>query len=143
MVNLETRRLQQRNGYNRWTLKHPDEAKEKNRLFRLTHPNYPKEWYQKNKGLIKEKKEVYLYGQLRSVVLERDGYKCVRCKMTDKEHREKWGCSITIDHIDGNGYYKRKSHKNNLLENLQTLCLKCHGKKDCNPAVPLSHAKGG
>lgn len=48
--------------------------------------------------------------------------------MTDKEHREKFMCSITVDHIDGNGRYS--DTKNNDPKNLITLCLKCHGRKD-------------
>ncbi len=43
--------------------------------------------------------------------------------MTTQEHLAVWGRPITIDHID-----KDRSH--NIMNNLQTLCLRCHGKKD-------------
>lgn len=62
-------------------------------------------------------------GGLRDAVLKRDNYSCVRCGMTDKEHKERWNRPITVDHKD-------KNKKNNTMENLQTLCLRCHGKKD-------------
>ena len=65
----------------------------------------------------------YATGGLREAVLKRDGYACVRCGMTDAQHREKWGRPITTDHKD-----KDRSH--NTLDNLQTLCLRCHGGKD-------------
>lgn len=65
----------------------------------------------------------YGAGKLRAAVLERDGHKCVKCGMTDIEHKAKWGRPITIDHKD-------KNRKNNTMDNLQTLCLSCHGRKD-------------
>ncbi|MBP9727276.1 MAG: HNH endonuclease [Gammaproteobacteria bacterium] len=63
---------------------------------------------------------------------ERDGYMCVKCNMTMDQHLEKYNCQLTVDHIDGNG---RNSHSpNNDLNNLMTLCLSCHGKKDSTRA---------
>lgn len=62
-------------------------------------------------------------GGLRKQVLERDGFKCVGCGLTDEEHKNKHGFPITIDHKD-------KNRKNNTMGNLQTLCIPCHGKKD-------------
>ena len=62
--------------------------------------------------------------------LERDNYRCVKCGMSNKEHQETWGRTITVDHIDGNGRYSKV--KNHDLSNLQTLCLRCHGIKDRN-----------
>lgn len=76
----------------------------------------------------------YATGGLRSKILKRDGYKCRHCGMSDQEHKERWNRPITIDHIDQN-------RNNNTMENLQTLCLSCHGKKDISlhlivPRVP-------
>jgi 5-methylcytosine-specific restriction endonuclease McrA len=65
----------------------------------------------------------YAVGKIRKDVLARDNYSCVKCGMTDKQHKEKWSRPITIDHKD-------KNRKNNTNENLQTLCLSCHGAKD-------------
>ena len=65
----------------------------------------------------------YGCGGLREQVLERDGRKCVRCGMTAEEHAKRWNRPITIDH-------KNKDRKDNTMENLQTLCLRCHGSKD-------------
>lgn len=62
-------------------------------------------------------------GGNRLAVLLRDNYQCVQCQMTDAQHKEKWGRPITIDHKDRN-------RENDSMENLQTLCLSCHGRKD-------------
>lgn len=70
-------------------------------------------------------------GGVREQVLVRDGRKCVKCGMTDAEHKEKWGRPITVDHKD-------KNRKHNNLENLQTLCLRCHGGKDISPQLIIS-----
>lgn len=74
----------------------------------------------------------YGAGGKRKEVLERDGYCCVRCGMTDAEHKAKWDRPITIDH-------KSKDRSDNSLDNLQTLCLTCHGNKDLIPR--LRHTK--
>jgi Trp operon repressor len=66
----------------------------------------------------------------RELVILRDNEKCINCGMTREEHKEKYGRDITVDHIDGNGRSKEAALKNSELENLQTLCLSCHGKKD-------------
>lgn len=76
----------------------------------------------------KIKKDKFRFGGMRSVVLERDKYSCVSCGMTEHQHKIKWGRSITINHIDGNGRNSKKP--NNNINNLETLCLKCHGHKD-------------
>lgn len=50
--------------------------------------------------------------------------------MSDKEHKAIWQRPITIDHIN-------KDRRNNTLGNLQTLCLKCHGRKDILPRLKI------
>lgn len=72
----------------------------------------------------------YLFGGNREKAIKRDGYKCVRCGMTRKQHKRKYGKDITVDHMDGKGSNVPKEEKNNSLENLQTLCISCHSKKD-------------
>lgn len=70
----------------------------------------------------------YATGGLRLEVLKRDGYACVKCGMTDAEHKAKWARTITIDH-------RNKDRSENTLANLQTLCLSCHGEKDLIPVL--------
>ena len=68
------------------------------------------------------------FGGLRKKVLKRDNYTCQICGMTNKEHKQKWNREITVDHIDGSGRYS-DTH-NNKGDNLWTLCLPCHGRRD-------------
>ena len=91
--------------------------------------NYQKKWYNKNKDWYKN----YRYNKYRfwwnyENVLNRDGYKCKKCWMENNEHIEKWWVSITVDHIDWK--WRNTIIKNNSMDNLQTLCLKCHWEKD-------------
>ncbi len=68
------------------------------------------------------------YGDLREQAIKRDKGKCVDCGMTRKEHVRFFGVDITVDHKDGEGYNSK--NPNNVLENLATRCLRCHGRKD-------------
>lgn len=71
-------------------------------------------------------------GNLESAIL-RDGEKCKNCGMTREEHRAYFGRDITVDHITGQGAFDKGSvEPDNSLDNLQTLCLVCHGCKDGN-----------
>lgn len=72
---------------------------------------------------------LYFSGNREKAIM-RDGGKCISCGITREEHIRKYGFDITVDHIDGNGRYNDKSLRNSILENLQTLCVSCHGKKD-------------
>jgi 5-methylcytosine-specific restriction endonuclease McrA len=98
--------------------------------------NFDKIEWQRNKR--NEFKKQFGYSQTayfatqgkREDVLKRDNYKCVKCGMTDRQHKEKWNKPITIDHID-------KNRRNNKMNNLQTLCLKCHGSKDISKELTI------
>lgn len=70
------------------------------------------------------------FGGLREEVIKRDNYQCLHCGMTREEHKKKWNLDITIDHIDGYGTHSVIKH--NYIENLQTLCLRCHGKLEAS-----------
>lgn len=104
--------------------------------YRKTHPNREnpekRRIYNKNHPIIPEKRIIYhdqeRFAGNKKVILKRDNYQCQICGMTDEEHLKRWGREITVDHIDGNGRYS--GTQNNTLENLITLCLICHGRKD-------------
>lgn len=82
----------------------------------------------------------YWFGGLRETILEKDGYKCLKCGMTRKEHRDRWNRDLTVDHINGKGRNVPANEKDNRKSNLQTLCLSCHGKKDIlkHPRIKLN-----
>ncbi len=71
-----------------------------------------------------------LFGGNRIKVLRRDKYKCVKCGMTNRTHRRRYGQSLAVDHIDNNGKRVGAKYKNNDLGNLQALCVRCHASKD-------------
>lgn len=103
--------------------KSPEYYKEYRKLNKENLNKYHAEYIKKT-GL---DSKFYLYkrrfGGNRDLVLKRDGYKCVKCGTTNKEHIKKWGMSLAVDHID-----MKESNTN--MSNLQTLCCVCHGKKD-------------
>lgn len=68
------------------------------------------------------------YGGLREFVIQRDGEKCIDCGLTRQEHWKLYGKDLTVNHINGLG--RNTKNPDNRPENLETLCLRCHGKKD-------------
>lgn len=78
----------------------------------------------------KARDDLRLFSGNRERTILRDQNKCVQCGMTRTEHYDKYGRDITVDHIDGKGCWDKEGGQRNDLENLQTLCLGCHGIKD-------------
>ncbi len=129
---------------NKWRDKVKDEEwfKEGNRRRQKKHyytnlnrKKYLGEW--KKKQPLKKKRLWYLrdrnkkyYNGLRELVIKRDGEKCVLCGMKRKEHIEKYGMDLAVNHINHKGRTVERSEKDNRLENLQTLCFSCHPKLD-------------
>ena len=71
-------------------------------------------------------KDTLMFGGNRIKALERDGFKCTKCGMTNNVHLSKYGCMLAAHHKDGKGAGAKV--KNNELSNLQTLCSPCHTK---------------
>lgn len=92
-----------------------------------------KEYYQKNKenNSLRKKhiSKVYYdkvaYGGNRKFILERDGYKCVKCGSVEKLH---------IHHIDESGQTENPNHE---VDNLVTLCISCHGRLHLSSDNPM------
>jgi len=61
------------------------------------------------------------WGQIREKVLERDGYECRFCGMSDKEHGEENGAGLDVHHI-----IPRKDGGEDTIRNLVALCRSCH-----------------
>lgn len=80
---------------------------------------YTKQYREKQKELFAKYKDLERFGGQKQNVLDRDDNKCVLCKVSER---------LVIHHIDGSGGSSRKGYINinNSLENLITLCYKCH-----------------
>lgn len=87
----------------------------------------------------------YRFGGNREKTIIRDGGKCVKCGMNREDHQKRFSRDITVDHINGRGRNTPTREQDNRLENLQTLCLECHGKKDTvrakNRVIGIRHWK--
>jgi hypothetical protein len=96
------------------------------------HNKYNKEWTKNNSEkrrlYDKKAKDKKFFGGLREVVIQRDNEKCVRCGMTREEHYKKYKRDITVDHK--NRFGRGVLEKDNRLENMETLCISCHMRKD-------------
>jgi 5-methylcytosine-specific restriction endonuclease McrA len=75
------------------------------------------------------KKDRQRFGGNTLAVFKRDKYRCVNCDMTMAQHLIKYGKRLTINHINGLG--RNSEVPDNSMNNLQTLCLPCHGLADC------------
>jgi len=91
--------------------------------------NRSKEWLKNHPGYYREKYS-YNFGGMRDEVLERDNWSCVDCGMNNEQHIIIFGRRLNIHHKDGNGQSSKKP--NNNINNLETLCVRCHGKKHGN-----------
>ena len=68
------------------------------------------------------------FGGKKQEVLERDNWTCQECGMTNEQHILLFGRGISVHHKDGKG--RNSEEKNNDLNNLITLCLRCHSRLD-------------
>jgi CRISPR/Cas system Type II protein with McrA/HNH and RuvC-like nuclease domain len=57
-------------------------------------------------------------------VKERDGFLCVRCGKSEVQNLKETSQPLCVDHI-----IPYRFSKNNSMDNLQTMCHSCHGKK--------------
>ena len=68
------------------------------------------------------------FGGNRDAVLERDNWQCQECGINNIQHIILFGKGISIHHEDGLG--RNSKNPNNSIDNLITLCLSCHQKKE-------------
>ena len=107
---------------------HKEQIKVYSNKYRERHRLYFKEYRRKNGIKSIRPMHKMRFGGIRDFIFQRDGFKCVMCEMTDKQHMDAWDRHLTINHIDHAGRYSE--YQNNDPDNLETLCLRCHGHKD-------------
>jgi len=80
-----------------------------------------KEYYKKLDWAGKDRRR---FGGNKQKALERDNFECQKCGMNQEQSIILFGQGLVAHHIDGQGYGKKI--QNNSLDNLQTLCFRCH-----------------
>jgi len=102
---------------NIWNKKHPQKCREYQRKYsnslkgKLTR----KKWEEKHPNYWEKTR----YGRARENVFERDNWQCQVCGSSEPEELE-------VHHIDEKGQMVSVKEKNNQLENLITVCHRCH-----------------
>ena len=102
----EKYRKQKREDY----LKHIEKRKARVKEFKKEFPQKVNAWNKIYKDKIR-------HGGLKKTTFERDGYICQLCGSSQK---------LQIHHLDGLGTNVPKEKRNNVLDNLITVCCSCH-----------------
>lgn len=63
----------------------------------------------------------------RAEALERAGFECQSCGMTQEQHSEEYGFELHVHHVRPVGEYEDYDDAHN-MENLAALCLDCHAE---------------
>lgn len=87
-------------------------------------PYYGENWYRKRRS-----------------ALIRDQYRCQRCGITDPEHRNEQSFGLDIHHIEPLRSFDSPEEANR-LDNLLTLCRKCHSRVDSIDSESLEGEDG-
>lgn len=109
--------------YSELTPKQKRRSSEQAMAYKKRNPEKTRLWH-------KKANDKRLFGGLREIVIQRDSEKCCMCGVTRQQHYEKYHRDITVDHKNRKGRGVKKEEKDNTLENLWTLCISCHMKKD-------------
>lgn len=67
---------------------------------------------------------------IRQQIIERDGFKCVRCGIGRTKHYERYHCDFNVNHKKPFHQFGGKTKLANKPSNLETLCKSCHTKAD-------------
>lgn len=64
--------------------------------------------------------------ELRERALERDNYECQSCGISEENHKEQFGVGLNVHHLTDIAEFDSPKEADS-MENLETLCVKCHG----------------
>ena len=85
-----------------------------------------REWDRRNPHKKKESSNNFHFGGNRELALERDNWTCQECGMSQEKCIVMFNRQLSIHHKDENGLNVSKEEKNNDLDNLITICTRCH-----------------
>ena len=110
-----------------WRKKNPEKVRD-----------YAKMRYRRDKEKIYAALEIWrdenVFGGNMFNCLERDNWECQECGMSQEQSIVLFNRKLVVHHIDGKG--RNSDIKNHDLDNLLTLCPRCHGK--INRALQLN-----
>lgn len=110
--------------------KNKDEVRKYRREWRQKHSvrlnKEAKEYHQRNPEMSKKVWDNQAFGGNKQLVLERDNFECQECGMSQQQHIILFNFQLIVHHKDGQG--RRADDVNNDMDNLITLCVKCHGR---------------
>ena len=124
------------NHLRRKTMKNKLTPAEKSRIYRKNNPEkvkvYNKMRYERDIDKIKAyqtkfRDELRFSGQSEEV-FERDGWECRECGMSQEQSIILFNRRLYIHHIDENGSGVIPEKRNHQMDNLITLCSRCHGR---------------
>lgn len=88
-----------------------------------------REWGAKNRDKQRKAWDNIMFGGNAQLVLERDNFQCQDCGMTQEQSIIIFNRRLSIHHKDITGVNTKKEDKNNDVDNLITLCSRCHMKE--------------
>lgn len=109
---------------------------EKAKEYRMKNPDkvkaYAKKRYIENKEEInkytKEYNENIRFGGKKQEALERDNWECQECGMSQEQAIVLFNRKLVIHHLDEKGSGVLPKERNHEINNLITLCSRCHGR---------------
>lgn len=112
--------------------KNKDEVNSYRRAYRKEHAEdfnkKGKEWRDRNP---KKRRDIWsrvMFDGKKQDVLERDNFECQECGISQEQHIILFNRHLSIHHIDEKGANVDSESKNNDIDNLITLCMRCHKK---------------
>jgi len=81
-------------------------------------------WRKQYPNKVKKSMDKYRFSGNRIESLKRDSFECQRCGTNQEQSIMLFGSSLIVHHIDGYGRDEKKP--NNKLDNLITVCWRCH-----------------
>lgn len=85
-----------------------------------------REWSKNNPNKVRSSSNRFHFSGNRELALERDNWECQECGMSQEKCIVMFNRQLSVHHKDENGLTVSKKEKNNDLDNLITLCTRCH-----------------
>ncbi len=85
-----------------------------------------REWSKNNPDKVRSSSNRFHFSGNRELALERDNWECQECGMSQEKCIVMFNRQLSVHHKDENGLTVSKEDKNNDLDNLITLCTRCH-----------------